>query len=40
MVYDELAGLPAELNGELLVGLSQADAERRACQANSRRPVV
>ncbi|MDX8527430.1 hypothetical protein RFM68_23290 [Mesorhizobium sp. MSK_1335] len=34
LVYDRSTDLPAEANDRLLMGLSQAEAERLACEAN------
>ncbi|ARP64372.1 hypothetical protein A9K65_014050 [Mesorhizobium sp. WSM1497] len=34
LVYDEVAGLPAERDGEVLIGLSREAAERLALNAN------
>ncbi|AZO08695.1 MULTISPECIES: hypothetical protein [unclassified Mesorhizobium] len=39
MVYDLLYDLPAEIAGELPVGLTREEAERLARQANQGRPV-
>jgi hypothetical protein len=34
-VFDTLSGLPAEQNGELLLGLSKAAAEQAGCRLNA-----
>ena len=40
LVYDELTELPVEENGRLLIGLSQAEAEQLAFEANIQQALV